>query len=95
MNTFVFGLSNCKTRQWVEEQWRKYRKKDLDGFVEDVLAKEGEHILPLLSGDKQVVSLIRKRYLENLGRLLSQTEIRVSLKSEMKLVLKECKLNCD
>jgi len=88
MNTFVFGLSNCKTRQWVEEQWKKYPKKDLDRFVKDVLAKEGEHILPLLSGDEEIVSLMRKRYLENLGRLFSQEEIRKILKSEMKLVLK-------
>lgn len=89
MNTFVFGLSNSKTRQWIEQQWKNYAKEDLDGFVEDVLAKDGEHILPLLSGDEEVLSLMRKRYLENLGRVLSQKEIREILKSEMKQVLKK------
>jgi hypothetical protein len=88
MKRFVFGLSNCKTRSWVEERWKKYRKKDLDGFVTDVLSNEGEHILPLLSGDKKTLSLMRKRYLENLGQVLSQKEIRKILKTEMKIVLK-------
>lgn len=89
MNRYIFGLSNSKTRQWVEEQWKNYAKEDLDGFVEDVLAKEGEHILPLLSGDQEVLSLMRKRYLKNLSQVLSQKEIREILKSEMKLILKK------
>ncbi len=89
MNRYIFGLSNYKIQQWIEEQWKKYRKKDLDGFVEDVLSKEGEHILPLLSGDEEVLSLMRNRLLENLGRVLSQREIKESLKSEMEFVLKQ------
>jgi hypothetical protein len=85
--TYVFGLCQPETRQVLLQRWREFGEKDLPGFVDAVLLSPGPHILPLMTGDEDVLRVLRTRHLEMLARALSPQTLREILTNEARLAL--------
>lgn len=87
MARYRIGLRFPPTRRWVEAQWHAFGGSDRDRFVQEVLLQPDRHILPLLEGEPEDLTQLRRQHLEQLTLVIGATELQACLRGELDPIL--------